>query len=56
MTSGLGVKIGCPEAMTKIDPWLPKPKNGCLEAPLTCLGPRIGRLLLMKNDFRPFDG
>ncbi len=29
-------------------PLLPKPKNGCLEAPLACLGPRIGDLPPMK--------
>jgi hypothetical protein len=48
--------IRCPRAMTKIDTWLLKPKNGCVEAPLAYLGPRISNLPPMKNDFRPFNG
>jgi hypothetical protein len=33
---GISVRWFCnsPRAMTKIDPWLPRPMNGCLEAPL----------------------
>jgi len=56
LTSALGAKIGCLGAMTKMDTWLTGSKNGCLETPLACLGPKISGLPSMKNDFRPFDG
>jgi hypothetical protein len=47
-TSGLGTKTGCPGAMTKIDPWVPGSKSGCLEDPLASLGPRTSGLLPWK--------
>jgi hypothetical protein len=44
LTSALGAKTRCLGAMTKIDTWLNGSKNGCLEAPLTCLGPKTSEL------------
>jgi hypothetical protein len=34
---------------------LSRPKNGCREAPLACLGLRTSDLPPMKNDIRPFE-
>jgi hypothetical protein len=37
--------------MTKINPWVPGPKNKCLEAPIACFWPRTsGLYIAMKND------
>jgi hypothetical protein len=48
--SALGAKIGRLGAMTKIDTWLIGSKNGCLEAPIACLGLKTSGLPSMKND------